>query len=453
MVMASAGVNNMPQGDSEEGRLRRRARLHARRYAHQASSAPAPGPAPAPEEGGEVQSPPPSSDSSSSSDSKEEESGCASDAVVAAAPQLLPSKDKDKDKDKSWWRWPVSFGSVALAGRLREMEDTVSLHPSLCAWADGSPMHLFAVFDGHGGPHAAALCREQMHVILAEELAGAAAAFKFNNRQSEQPAAAPSSSSSSSWEQQQREQEWEEQVAWRGALSRSFARADARAVSACACGRGSTASVPKSCSCLQSAAQKGAIVGSTAVVALLVRDRLIVANCGDSRAVLSRGGVAVPLSHDHKPDRPDEMARIKAAGGKVMYMNGARVRGILAMSRALGHRLLKPEVICEPEISITERCEDDDCLILASDGLWDVISNKVACDVARQCLEDGSPTRAPAAAGSSEAAPSSGGAAPVVSQEEEPRCFRAAALLARLALGRESSDNISVVVVDLKARG
>lgn len=37
-----------------------------------------------------------------------------------------------------------------------------------------------------------------------------------------------------------------------------------------------------------------------------------------------------------QPDRPDEMARIKAAGGKVMYMNGARVRGILAMSRALG---------------------------------------------------------------------------------------------------------------------
>ncbi|VAH39672.1 unnamed protein product [Triticum turgidum subsp. durum] len=429
MVMASAGVNNMPQGDSEEGRLRRRARLHARRYAHQASSAPAPGPA---EEGEVVQSPPPSSDSSSesapSSQSAAEEG---SDAVVAAAPQQLPSS---KEKEK---RWPVSFGSVALAGRLREMEDTVSLHPSFCAWADGSPMHLFAVFDGHGGPHAAALCREQMHVILAEEMAGAAAAFNNRQQSEEQPAEASASS---------------EQVAWRGALSRSFARADALAVSACACGRGSTLSVPKSCSCLQSAAQKGAIVGSTAVVALLVRDRLIVANCGDSRAVLSRGGVAVPLSHDHKPDRPDEMARIKAAGGKVMYMNGARVRGILAMSRALGHRLLKPEVICEPEISITERCEDDDCLILASDGLWDVISNKVACDVARQCLEDGSPTRAPAAAGSSEAAPSSGGAAPVVSQEEEPRCFRAAALLARLALGRESSDNISVVVVDLKAR-
>nr|BAJ98410.1 predicted protein [Hordeum vulgare subsp. vulgare] len=259
-----------------------------------------------------------------------------------------------------------------------------------------------------------------MHTILAEELAGAAAAFNDDDDDDDDRQS--------------------EIVAWRGALWRSFARADGLAGLACACGRGS---VP-SCSCPLSGAHKGAIVGSTAVVALLVRDRLIVANCGDSRAVLSRAGVAVPLSHDHKPDRPDEMARIKAAGGKVIFINGARVRGILAMSRALGHKVLKPEVICEPEISITERSEDDDCLILASDGLWDVISNKVACDVARQCLEDGSPTRAPAAG-----APT----APAISQEEEPRCFRAAALLARLALGRESSDNISVVVVDLKARG
>ena len=50
--------------------------------------------------------------------------------------------------------WPVAFGSVTMAGRMRIMEDTVSLHPNLCTWAaDGSPMHFFAVFDGHGGPH------------------------------------------------------------------------------------------------------------------------------------------------------------------------------------------------------------------------------------------------------------------------------------------------------------
>lgn len=50
--------------------------------------------------------------------------------------------------------WPLAFGSVTMAGRMRIMEDTVSLHPNLCYWpADGSPIHFFAVFDGHGGPH------------------------------------------------------------------------------------------------------------------------------------------------------------------------------------------------------------------------------------------------------------------------------------------------------------
>lgn len=109
-------------------------------------------------------------------------------------------------------------------------------------------------------------------------------------------------------------------------------------------------------------------------------------------------------------------------------------------------------MICEPEITITERTVEDDCLILASDGMWDVISNEIACDVARQCLEDGSPSRN-RAAGSGEAASSSTGAPAAVGQQPEPRCYRAAALLARLALGRESSDNISVVVIDLKGRG
>jgi protein phosphatase 2C len=49
--------------------------------------------------------------------------------------------------------WPVAFGSLSMAGRMRMMEDTVSLHPDLCTWADGSPVHFFAVFDGHGGSH------------------------------------------------------------------------------------------------------------------------------------------------------------------------------------------------------------------------------------------------------------------------------------------------------------
>ncbi|RLM74268.1 putative protein phosphatase 2C 37 [Panicum miliaceum] len=49
--------------------------------------------------------------------------------------------------------WPVAFGSLSVAGRSRDMEDTVSLRPGFHTWVDGSPMHFFGVFDGHGGSH------------------------------------------------------------------------------------------------------------------------------------------------------------------------------------------------------------------------------------------------------------------------------------------------------------
>jgi hypothetical protein len=51
-----------------------------------------------------------------------------------------------------------------------------------------------------------------------------------------------------------------------------------------------------------------------------------------------------------------------------------------------GDNYLKPYVSCEPEVSVTDRTAEDDCLILASDGLWDVVSNETACGVARMCL-------------------------------------------------------------------
>ncbi|KAI3500543.1 hypothetical protein L1887_36366 [Cichorium endivia] len=50
-------------------------------------------------------------------------------------------------------------------------------------------------------------------------------------------------------------------------------------------------------------------VGSTAVVAVVTPERIVVSNCGDSRAVLCRNSVAIPLSVYHKPDRPDELEK------------------------------------------------------------------------------------------------------------------------------------------------
>lgn len=82
------------------------------------------------------------------------------------------------------------------------------------------------------------------------------------------------------------------EAGWREATARCFERMDVGALGASACGR-----IGGHCECERSAAE---IVGSTAVVAVLADDVIVVSNCGDSRAVLSRGGRAVPLSTDHK---------------------------------------------------------------------------------------------------------------------------------------------------------
>ncbi|PIA34641.1 hypothetical protein AQUCO_03700137v1 [Aquilegia coerulea] len=117
--------------------------------------------------------------------------------------------------------------------------------------------------------------------------------------------------------------------------------------------------------------------GSTASTAVLVGNQLYVANVGDSRAVISKEGLAIPLSDDHKPNRTDERKRIESAGGVVMWAGTWRVGGVLAMSRAFGNRLLKQFVVAEPEIQEQKIDSEFEFLLLASDGLWDVVPNEV----------------------------------------------------------------------------
>ncbi|KAL8459416.1 hypothetical protein ACS0TY_036779 [Phlomoides rotata] len=120
--------------------------------------------------------------------------------------------------------------------------------------------------------------------------------------------------------------------------------------------------------------------GSTASTAVLVRDKIFVANVGDSRVVASRAGSAIPLSIDHKPDRTDERERIEKAGGFIVWAGTWRVGGVLAVSRAFGDKLLRPYVSAEPEIK-EEEIDGVDFLIIASDGLWNVLSNKDAVNI------------------------------------------------------------------------
>ncbi|KAJ0026044.1 hypothetical protein Pint_08034 [Pistacia integerrima] len=160
--------------------------------------------------------------------------------------------------------------------------------------------------------------------------------------------------------------------------------------------------------------------GSTASTAMLLGDRLLVANVGDSRVVASRAGSALPLSIDHKPDRSDERQRIEEAGGFIiwagkMYFLGLicmnlclsavlyadclkrkknfyiiagtwRVGGVLSVSRAFGDKLLKPFVVAEPEIQ-EEEIDGVDFIIIGSDGLWNVLSNQDAVDVVQEITD------------------------------------------------------------------
>eukprot|EP00879_Flechtneria_rotunda_P006487 GHRR01006816.1.p1 GENE.GHRR01006816.1~~GHRR01006816.1.p1 ORF type:complete len:982 (+),score=374.26 GHRR01006816.1:635-3580(+) len=169
------------------------------------------------------------------------------------------------------------------------------------------------------------------------------------------------------------------------------------------------------------------LVGSTAVVALVGTHRVWIANCGDSRAVLSRGGRAIQVTDDHKPEREDEAERVEKAGGQVLYWNGHRVMGVLAMSRAIGDHCLRPYVIPEPEISVFARHARDEILLLASDGLWDVLSNQEAADLALRSIK-----RARDKGASRKAA-----------------ARVAATVLTKAAVDRGSRDNITVVIIDL----
>lgn len=157
--------------------------------------------------------------------------------------------------------------------------------------------------------------------------------------------------------------------------------------------------------------------GSTAVTAILVNgQKLWIANVGDSRAVLSRKGQAIQMSTDHEPNT--ERGSIEDRGGFVSNMPGdvARVNGQLAVSRAFGDKNLKSHLRSDPDVRGADISPDTDLVILASDGIWKVVSNQEAVDIAIKIKDP----------------------------------LKAAKQLVAEALNRDSKDDISCVVVRLR---
>ena len=134
------------------------------------------------------------------------------------------------------------------------------------------------------------------------------------------------------------------------------------------------------------AADVAANIGCTSVVALVQGSTLYVANAGDSRCVLGHSGKAVDMSMDHKPDLPEENARIRAAGGCVIE---GRVNGNINLSRSLGDLEYKnvpslpadrQAVTAMPDVKRVEITPEDHFLVLCCDGIWDILTSQECVD-------------------------------------------------------------------------
>jgi len=134
--------------------------------------------------------------------------------------------------------------------------------------------------------------------------------------------------------------------------------------------------------------------GCTATTVLLNSKKVVCANAGDSRTVLSVNGSAKPLSYDHKPNNEGEHARICAAGG---FVDIGRVNGNLALSRAIGDFEFKKSSDLPPEEQIVTAfpdtiehniTENDEFVVLACDGIWDCLSSQQVVEVVRRGIHD-----------------------------------------------------------------
>lgn len=140
-------------------------------------------------------------------------------------------------------------------------------------------------------------------------------------------------------------------------------------------------------------------IGSTAVISLVQEGKIYVANAGDSRAILCKGGRAIELSRDHKPESPRERSRIENAGGRVSVVGPChRVDFGLNLSRALGDFLYKrnaelpashQKITAVPEVVVEQIDEETEFLILCCDGVVELLNNQQVVNHVRFRLKAG----------------------------------------------------------------
>lgn len=223
-----------------------------------------------------------------------------------------------------------AFGASAMQGWRIDMEDA---HTTLLSTPEDPEAAFFAVFDGHGGANVAKYSGKHVHELVLKSTQ-----YSEGNIGE--------------------------------ALESGFLTTDEEM--------------------LKDPSMRYETSGCTAVAIVLKDNRVYCANAGDSRCIYSKAGMAIPLSYDHKPSNPDELRRIKNAGGFVEF---GRVNGNLALSRAIGDFLFKTNtkigpkeqaVTAFPDVISAELTDDTEFIVLACDGIWDVLSNQQVVDFVRE---------------------------------------------------------------------
>ncbi|CAE8622955.1 unnamed protein product [Polarella glacialis] len=259
---------------------------------------------------------------------------------------------------------PLTWTCASMRGWRTDMEDT---HVATLVQHAGRDLGLFAVFDGHGGWQVSAIAQALLPRVFLEKL--------------DEGAAEGESAS------------WSSQAAAEAVMTRTVEELDSVLL------RGPVG-VGQLLNLSWLHPFRG--VGSTSCIAVVdpVQGRVVVANAGDSRAILCRGGLAVALSTDHKPESDDEHKRIRRAGGSVVRSGPCyRVDGGLNLSRALGDFGYKAnsslpsseqKIIATPDIVVHswEPSHADEFLIVACDGLFERMTRQQVVDHVRAGLSE-----------------------------------------------------------------
>lgn len=128
------------------------------------------------------------------------------------------------------------------------------------------------------------------------------------------------------------------------------------------------------------------LCGTTATIVALIEKTMTVAYVGDSRVIAFGEKEVKRLSEDHRASHSAEQKRCKGQGG--CFFNG-RINGVLSLTRSIGDADQRKLVIAEPDFLEMQLNGIFEVVVIASDGVWDVLTDEEVAAIVKESIEDG----------------------------------------------------------------